>query len=109
MLLVPPQYTRRTCSNCGCTDNDNRPSQAVFNRTPRGFEINADLNGALNMLAAGYSVSACGAEMARAATMKQEPARGASNRASTDRNPPMLGGGGCQTAAFFRLLVRGYG
>ncbi|MCR4666009.1 MAG: transposase [Desulfovibrio sp.] len=51
----------RTCSNCGCADKDNRPSQAVFNRTPRGFEIHADLNAALNMLVAGPAVSARGA------------------------------------------------
>ncbi|MCR4666847.1 MAG: transposase [Desulfovibrio sp.] len=36
VLLVPPQYTSRTCCNCGCTDNDKRPSRALFNCTPRG-------------------------------------------------------------------------
>ncbi|MCR4665948.1 MAG: hypothetical protein K5657_01500 [Desulfovibrio sp.] len=48
--------------------------------TPRGFEINADLNAALNMLTAGYSLSACGTKMARAAAVKQEPACGSAQQ-----------------------------
>ena len=74
LLVIPPQYTSQTCSNCGCIDRNSRISQSVFRCTSCGFEINADLNAALNILAAGHAVSACGAERAQAAAMNQEPA-----------------------------------
>ena len=77
LLVIPPQYTSQTCSNCGCVDKDNRPSQSVFKCTSCGFEANADYNAALNILAAGQAVSACGAGRAQAPAMKQEPAYGA--------------------------------
>ena len=74
LLVVPPQYTSQTCSNCGCIDKGNRLSQAVFKCASCGFETNADFNAALNILAAGQAVSACGAGRAQAPAMKQEPA-----------------------------------
>ena len=46
-------------------------------RTACGFECNADHNAALNILAAGQAVSACGAGRAQAPASKQEPACGA--------------------------------
>ena len=61
LLVVPPQYTSQTCSRCDCVDKKNRPSQAKFKCTACGFECNADYNAALNILAAGHAVSACGA------------------------------------------------
>lgn len=77
LLLVPPQYTSQTCSHCGCVDKSNRLSQAKFKCTACGFECNADHNAALNILAAGQAVSACGAGRAQAPASKQEPACGA--------------------------------
>lgn len=77
LLLVPPQYTSQTCSHCGCVDKSNRVSQAKFKCTACGFECNADHNAALNILAAGQAVSACGAGRAQAPASKQEPAYGA--------------------------------
>lgn len=77
LLLVPPQYTSQTCSHCGCVDKSNRVSQAKFKCTACGFECNADHNAALNILAAGQAVSACGAGRAQAPASKQEPACGA--------------------------------
>lgn len=77
LLLVPPQYTSQTCSHCGCVDKSNRLSQAKFKCTACGFECNADHNAALNILAAGQAVSACGAGRAQAPASKQEPAYGA--------------------------------
>ncbi|MCR4666651.1 MAG: transposase [Desulfovibrio sp.] len=64
VLLVSPQYTSRTCCNCGSRATTKFPRNLSSKCTSRGFEINADLNAALNMLAAGHAVSACGAERA---------------------------------------------
>lgn len=77
LLIVPPQYTSQTCSRCGCVDKRNRPTQAKFKCTACGFECNADHNAALNILAAGQAVTACGAGRAQAPALKQEPAYGA--------------------------------
>ena len=77
LLAIPPHYTSQTCSRCGCVDKKNRPSQARFTCTACGFECNADYNAALNILAAGQAVSACGAGKAQAPALKQEPAYGA--------------------------------
>ncbi len=76
LLVVPPQYTSQTCSRCGCVNKNNRQTQATFRCTACGFELNADHNAALNILAAGHAVSACGAGRAQATALKQEPACG---------------------------------
>ena len=73
LMLVPPQYTSQTCSQCGYIDRASRPTQARFKCTACNFETNADHNAAINILAAGLAVSACGVEKALASTMKQEP------------------------------------
>ena len=77
LVAIPPQYTSQACSHCGCVDKANRPTQAKFKCTVCGFEANADHNAALNILAAGHAVSACGAGRAQASALKQEPACGA--------------------------------
>lgn len=77
LLVIPPQYTSRTCSRCGCVDKHSRQTQAKFKCTSCGFELNADHNAALNILAAGQAVTACGAGRAQAPALKQEPAYGA--------------------------------
>ena len=77
LIVIPPQYTSQTCSHCGCVDRANRPTQAKFKCTACGFECNADYNAALNILAAGQAVTACGAGRAQAPALKQEPAYGA--------------------------------
>lgn len=76
LVVIPPQYTSQTCSHCGCADRANRPTQAKFKCVACGFECNADHNAALNILAAGQAVSACGAGRAQAPALKQEPAYG---------------------------------
>ena len=58
-------------------DKRNRPAQVEFKCTACGVECNADHNAALNILTAGQAVSACGAGMAQAPALKQEPAYGA--------------------------------
>ena len=74
LIAIPPQYTSQTCSRCGCVDRQNRQTQAKFKCTACGFEINADHNAALNILAAGLAVTACGAGKAQAPALNQEPA-----------------------------------
>lgn len=74
LITVPPQYTSQACSRCGCIDKTNRPTQAKFKCTACGFEANADSNAALNILAAGHAVTACGVGRAQAPALKQEPA-----------------------------------
>ncbi|MDR2385573.1 MAG: transposase [Tannerella sp.] len=60
LLLIPPQYTSQKCSDCGHVAKENRESQAKFKCCNCGFEINADHNAAINILAAGHAVKACG-------------------------------------------------
>jgi putative transposase len=80
LLVVPPQYTSQTCHVCGNVDKESRVSQAQFVCTACGHKDNADHNAALNILAAGQAVSACGAGRVQAPALKQEPSYGASAR-----------------------------
>ncbi len=61
-MLIPvnPRNTSRTCGQCGHVAADNRQSQAVFKCVRCGHAANADLNAAVNILAAGQAVLACG-------------------------------------------------
>ena len=74
LRTVPPQFTSQKCSHCGEVDQASRKSQSEFECVSCGFKINADHNAAINILAAGLAVSACGASQRFA--MKQEPACG---------------------------------
>jgi putative transposase len=80
LVVIPPEYTSQTCHACGNVDKSNRVKQAQFICTACGHKANADHNAALNILAAGHAVSACGAGKAQAPALKQEPAYGASVR-----------------------------
>lgn len=53
---VNPAYTSQKCACCGHTAKENRQSQAVFVCVACGYEANADINGARNILAAGHAV-----------------------------------------------------
>jgi putative transposase len=53
LVAVPPQNTSRTCPACGHVSADNRASQAKFACVACGFEENADLVGAINILSRG--------------------------------------------------------
>jgi putative transposase len=59
LIAVPPQNTSRTCPTCGHTSKDNRQTQAQFACVQCGFEENADLVGAINVLRAGHARFAC--------------------------------------------------
>lgn len=59
LIVVPPQNTSRTCPACGHVSKDNRKTQALFACVACGFEENADLVGAINVLRAGHARFAC--------------------------------------------------
>ncbi len=59
LIAVPPHNTSRTCPACGHVSADNRQSQAKFECVECGFEENADLVGAINVLRAGHARFAC--------------------------------------------------
>ncbi len=73
LIAVPPQHTSRTCPDCGCVSADNRPTQAQFRCVECGFEDNADVVGAINILARGHRVAACGEVAQLGSSVKQEP------------------------------------
>jgi putative transposase len=72
LLAVPAKYTSQKCSCCGHVDKESRVSQSDFCCTKCGFVLNADINAAKNILAAGHAVLAGGAEPLGAA-VKPEP------------------------------------
>jgi putative transposase len=81
LVAVPPHNTSRTCPACGCVSADNRKTQAAFKCVGCGHEANADVVGAINILARGHRVAACGEDVShakperakRATSAKQEP------------------------------------
>ena len=73
VIAVPPQYTSQECPCCGNVSKDNRQTQAKFACVECGFEENADLVGAINILARGHRVLACGDSVQLGRSVKQEP------------------------------------
>ncbi|RDK05023.1 RNA-guided endonuclease InsQ/TnpB family protein [Cupriavidus lacunae] len=59
LVAVPPQNTSRTCPCCGHVSVSNRQAQARFKCMECGFEENADVVGAINVLRAGHARLAC--------------------------------------------------
>jgi putative transposase len=59
LVAVPPQNTSRTCPNCDHVSAANRQTQSQFLCVACGFEENADLVGAINVLRAGHARFAC--------------------------------------------------
>ena len=57
VIAVPPHHTSQTCPCCGHTDKENRPTQAKFECVKCGYTENADVVGALNILARGRVTS----------------------------------------------------
>lgn len=50
LVLVPAAYTSQACHECGHVAKGNRDSQAVFHCVECGYEANADVNAAKNIL-----------------------------------------------------------
>ena len=73
VIAVPPGNTSRACPACGQVSADNRRTQARFACVACGFEENADRVGAINVLAAGHAVIACGEPVQSGRSAKQEP------------------------------------
>ena len=56
VLAVNPRNTSRTCPACGHVSAENRRTQAKFACVECGYENNADVVGAINILARGHAV-----------------------------------------------------
>jgi putative transposase len=75
LLAVPPHNTSRTCLACGHVAKDNRLTQAQFLCVDCGYENHADVVGAINVLARGHRVLACGEPVPSGRSVKQELAK----------------------------------
>ena len=80
LVAVPPHNTSRTCPCCGHISADNRRTQAQFLCVECGFEENADVVGAINVLERGHRLLACiagrmarGEQVQSGRSGKQEP------------------------------------
>ncbi|MEO6320228.1 MAG: transposase [Polaromonas sp.] len=62
LLAVPAHNTSRTCPGCAHVSKDNRLTQAKFLCVECGYENNADVVAAINVLERGHRLSACGEE-----------------------------------------------
>lgn len=72
LIAVPPHNTSRTCPACGHISKENRLTQAKFECVECGFENNADLVGAVNVLERGHRLLACGELAQSGRSAKQE-------------------------------------
>jgi len=59
VIAVNPRNTSRTCPACAHVSAENRRTQAQFRCVGCGFEENADVVGAINVLRAGHARLAC--------------------------------------------------
>ena len=73
VVAVPPAYTSQRCSECGHTVRENRESQAVFSCRACGYSANADVNAAINILAAGLAVTGRGGTPEVVGPAKRQP------------------------------------
>ena len=73
LLAVPPHHTSQTCPACAHVSKDNRQTQAKFLCVDCGYENHADVVGAINVLARGHRVLACGETAQSGRSMKQVP------------------------------------
>jgi putative transposase len=73
LIAVPPRNTSRTCPCCGHVSADNRKTQAQFLCVECGFEENADVVGAINVLRAGHARLACAETSPAVGASGQEP------------------------------------
>ncbi|VWD30776.1 DNA-cytosine methyltransferase [Burkholderia lata] len=73
LIAVPSANTSRTCPICKYVSTDNRQTQAAFRCVGCGYENHADVVGAINILARGHRVAACGEPVQSGRSVKQEP------------------------------------
>lgn len=74
VIAVDPRNTSRTCPSCEHVAAENRKTQAKFACVACGFEDNADLVAARNILRAGHARLACG-ETSLVRASAQEPTK----------------------------------
>ena len=58
LIAVPPQSTSRRCPACGHASKENRPIQSDFKCVECGYQNNADVVGAINILKRGQEILA---------------------------------------------------
>ena len=58
LIAVPPQNTSRCCPACGHTTKENRQTQVYFECVECGYQNNADVVGAINILRRGQEILA---------------------------------------------------
>ena len=75
VLAVPPRNTSRTCPCCGHVSAENRQTQAKFACVECGYENNADVVGAINVLSRGMKMLE-GQDMADASVRRDNVALG---------------------------------
>jgi len=73
LVEVNPRHTSQKCSYCGHTAKKSRPTQAEFKCIDCGYEENADVNAAKNILTVGQTGMAC-SQANRISGRQQEPA-----------------------------------
>jgi putative transposase len=73
LLAVPPHNTSCTCPCCHHISKENRLTQAEFLCVSCGYENNADVVGAINILERGHRLLACGELAQSGPSAKQEP------------------------------------
>jgi putative transposase len=75
LIAVPPRNTSRSCPACGHVSADNRQTQAQFECVECGYENNADVVGAINILRAGHARLACADTSPAVGASGQEPTK----------------------------------
>ncbi len=83
--LVNPAYTSQTCHKCGHVEKGNRLSQERFKCVSCGYEGNADINAAFNILALGTGATGRGGAFA---SVRAEPS---GMTLSSDPKDPSIG------------------
>ena len=73
LVVVSPRGTSTTCLRCRRTAKENRLSQSQFQCVRCGFQENADLVGALNVVRAGHARLACAETSPAYGALGQEP------------------------------------
>ena len=72
LIKICPRYTSQKCPCCNYRDKENRKNQSRFVCGNCGHKANADDVAAINILARGHRVLACGVDSLES-SMKQEP------------------------------------
>jgi transposase len=73
LIAVPPHNTSRTCPACEHVSGDNRQTQPTFACVECGYENNADVVGAINVLERGQRLLACGEWRSQAVLRSRNP------------------------------------